>query len=565
LNRIPLLKAATLDHLCAELDRERSVGIRLTLRVVLGRLAATGKPLGPELALRWIESTPGYYSRTPVLRCHEEFVRLFHFRYKQKYGDGFPLKATATKITIDYHPASASFLGSKVSATVLNGTAELTDVTVSEEPLRELRALAETCIDDLDGYSQFLGRNPDRRMAPQALALLPEELLREQESEGVAPLVSWLTQILDGKEIATIGFQQLQAKWPEIHREHYGKQDALSLVEGLGKVGFGMEPDVRFGSYAPSPDGKLVLFRLPPGAPSSPSPSMRAALLVLRLGAMVLAATELNGSHSEDLEQGSVRGFENEILGPKALLAGSLSDRFHLAAPERQRLRARLHWLLVSKPATFRNKKRIEALDLDQRRIIGHFLAGVTCGQGHGSPSGVNALERVYRLLGLEPKSLYSDLQSASTTPTTVEERASDRGGFAIPPPPRPGGYERGRIEIDMAKVNAMRAETQEVSDLLKSIFAEEDETPAVGNISPRPEGSILGLSSAHSAFLRILVSKTSWARTELEPLASAHHVLLNGAIDAINEKMLDCLGEPLLEGHERIEVNSSALKGLEL
>lgn len=545
--RVSLLTAGMVDDLCPELECEQSAGINLTFRVMLGRHAATGKPLGPELALKWIESSLGYYPRTPAHRCHEEFVQLFRIRYRQKYGDGILLKATTAKIKVDYRPASGSFLGLTVSATVLNGIEELTDVTVPEEPIRELRALAERCTDELDRYSQFLGRKPDRRTAPEALALLPQELLREQKDERLATLVSRLTQILYGKEIATLDFKELEAIWPGIQREHYGKQDALALVESLGKLGFGIEPDIRFGAYTPSPGGKLVLFKLIAGAPNNPSPSMNMALLTLRLGAMVLAADEVNGADNED------HFVEN------------LCSAFHLAATETQRLRAKLRWLLVSKPSTLRNKKRIDNLDLGQRATIGRFLVGVTGAGGHVSPAGVNALEKVYRLLGLEPENLYSDLQSASTSPITVQSPDSGRGGYAIPPPAKPDVHGSGRIEIDVTKVSAMRAETEQVSELLRNIFVEDDEPPTKGEIAPPVQGSILGLSSAQSAFLRILVSKPSWTRAELEPLASAHQVLLNGAIDAINEKTLDNFGEPLLEGEERIEVNSAALKELGL
>jgi hypothetical protein len=262
---------------------------------------------------------------------------------------------------------------------------------------------------------------------------------------------------------------------------------------------------------------------------------------------MVLAANEMNSADTEDH------------------LVGNLSTAFHLAATERQRLGAKLHWLLVSKPATLPNKKRIDGMDLGDRVSIGRFLVGVTGARGHVSPSGVGALEKVYRLLGLESKSLYSDLQGASARPITVQERGSGGRGYAIPPPPGSEGEEAGRIDIDMTKVSAMRAQTEQVSDLLQNIFAEEDEAPAPGHVSAPTEGSILGLSAAQSGFLRLLVSKRSWSRAELEQLARAHQTLLNGAIDAINEKALDSLGEPLLEGEDIIEVNSAALKELGL
>ena len=481
--RVSLLTAGMLDEICPELECGLGGGINLAFRVMLGRLAAKGKPLSPELALKWVESSLGYYARTPAHRCRQEFVRLFQIRYGQKYGEGILLRATTAKIRVDYKPASASFLGLTVSATVLNGTAALTDVTDSEEPMRELRALAEGCIDELDRYSQLLGRNPDRRLAPEALVLLPKELLCEPKDEGLK-FIAWLTRTLDDKEIATIEFRELETQWPEIHREHYGKHDALMLVECLEKLGFGIEPDVRFGSCAPPSDGKLVFFKLPPGTPSSPDAVINTASLTLRLGAMVLTADEVNRADTEDH------------------LLGYLCSAFRLTAPERQRLRAKLHWLLVSKPNTFRDKKRIESLDLSQRTTIGRYLVGLSGAHGHISPSGVNALEKVYRLLGLESETLYSDVQRTSTTPVIVQDPDSGGGGFAIPPPPTSDGHQKGRIEVDMTKVGAIRAESEQVSELLRHIFVEDDQNvgrsrhPGPGaRVNPRPQSGTVSVS----------------------------------------------------------------------
>lgn len=472
-------------------------------------------------------------------RCRSEFSRLFEIRYGQKFGAGLRLAPCNRKIQMQYKPASASFCGESLTRTV-----ELPDVTTMDEPAKQLRELESACLSELNEYSRFLGRNPEERSSVAALALLPKELLQEEGNGRLKTLTAWLNRTLGGRGIALVEFKELETNWPEIRREHFGKQEAVLLAECLERLGFGIEPDIRYGSYAPSPGGKLVFFKLPTGAPSNPTPSMRTALLTLRLGAMVLTASEMNGSEDEEH------------------LVGNLSGAFRLDATERQRLRAKLDWLLLSKPSTLRDKKRIESLDLNQRTTIGRFLVGVTGARGHISPSGVKALEKVYRLLGLESESLYSDLQSASTTPITVQERDSDRRGYAIPQPFKSDGEGEGRIAIDMAKVSAMQAETERVSGLLREIFVDEEESVH----KPVPaQDSVLGLDQAQSEFLRRLAAKSSWSRADLEALAGEHRILLDGVIEAINEATLDALGEPLLDGETQIEVNSNILKELRL
>lgn len=533
--KVPLWEKSLCSDPTTELDDENNWGTNL--RLIAGKMAAVGHPLPAKYALKWLMKSDFLYYPPPMpaQRCREEFSRLFQIRYQQRFGAGLCFQATKRETQLQYRPASASFSGTGLTRMV-----NLPDV----KPTTELRDLATACSNELDAYSRFLGRHPDGKSAPEGLALLPKELLGEQQTERLATLVDWLTQAVADKETATIEFQELEARWPGLHREHFGKQESVSLAECLEKLGFGIEPDIRFGSYAPSPDGKLVFFKLPTGAPSDPTPSIRTAMLTLRLGAMVLTGNEMHRTDDEEH------------------LVGNLCASFRLNATERRRLRAKLHWLLLSKPSTLRDKKRIEILDLNQRTIIGRFLVGVTGAPGHFSPSAVRALEKVYRLLGLESNSLYSELQSASTTPITVQERDSDRRGYAIPQPFKSDGEGKGRIEIDMAKVSAMQAETERVSGLLREIFVDEEESvykPA------HAQDSILGLDQAQSEFLRRLAAKSSWSRADLEALAGEHKILLDGAIEAINEATLDALGEPLLEGETQIEVNPNILKELRL
>lgn len=412
-------------------------------------------------------------------------------------------------------------------------------------PSPELRELAVACSNELDGYSRFLGRNPDQRLAPEALNLLPTELLTELEDNSPTKLIAWLTETVGDKDIVTIEFTELEAQWPEIH-ERYAKRDAISLAACLERMGYGMEPDLRsFGSYAGFLEGKLILFKLISSRPESPSPGIDNALVTVRLGAMVLRAEGLGDGTTEEH------------------FVDSLCNAFHLGAPERQRLRGRLRWLIVSKSTSVCNKSHIGKLDLCQRTAIGQLLtraAGASV-----SAAGVKALEKAYHLLGLETEKLYSDMQRSSTMPVTVQSSDSGGGGFAIPPPPDSGAQDKDQLEIDMTKVSAIQAETQQVSELLRDIFVRDDGALAANDRLPPVQGSILGLSLAQSAFLRVVVSKPSWTRAELEAIASDHQILLDGAIDAINEKTLDKFSEPLLEGNERIDVNSAALKEIAL
>ncbi len=538
--KLQLISPDAIEQLVSEHGQERSRGISIAFRALLGRMADTDKPLPAEWALRWVESDFGYYPRTPAQRCRNEVVRLFCTRYRLKYGEGFTLSKTNAKISSEYRPASASFFGRKVTLTI-----DLPDVTASEELIAQFRTLADECIGALDGFSQFLGRHPEERFSPKALALLPLELLRDSEDERVTSIIQWLNQILDGKELATIDFKELEAKWPEIHPSHYGKHDALALAQCFEKLGMGLEPDPRFGSFAPSVDGKLVFFKLAPEGLTTPTAALDAASMMTRLAAIVASANQ-----------------SGEAPDKEAHLGAYLSSVMALTPAEQQRLHAQIHWLLVSRPNLSGIKRRLVGLDLDRRIAIGRFLIGVADVACHTSPAAIHALEKIYQLLGLEDKFLYSGVQNAATSPVTVQPARSQAVGFSIPASPALANLGGSHIDIDMAKVTAMRAETERVSGLLREIFVDEEDGP---HKTAPVQDSILGLDHAQSEFLRCLVTRPSWSRADLEALAAEHQVLLDGAIDAINGATLDTLGEPLLEGEGQVEVNSNALKELRL
>ena len=127
----------------------------LELRSGLGWMATKGKPIPWNWALAWVQSHDSFYERTPASRCPVEFRRLFQVRYISQFGDGVMIKPNKTRIKATYRPASNSFPGD-VDLTI----PELPDVTALKQPIEKFLLLANQCINELDPYSRYLGRNP---------------------------------------------------------------------------------------------------------------------------------------------------------------------------------------------------------------------------------------------------------------------------------------------------------------------------------------------------------------------------------------------------------------------
>ncbi|MDX7729435.1 tellurite resistance TerB C-terminal domain-containing protein, partial [Aeromonas caviae] len=72
---------------------------------------------------------------------------------------------------------------------------------------------------------------------------------------------------------------------------------------------------------------------------------------------------------------------------------------------------------------------------------------------------------------------------------------------------------------------------------------------------------SLFGLDDDLSQFLRALLARPEWARDDLSALANTMGLMLDGALEQINEVMLDHFDEMLIEGDDTIELNTDLLE----
>lgn len=518
-----------------------------TIRVALGQLVAEGKPIPGEWAWSWLVwSAPGAL-RTAGQRCPDECRALFLKRYARQFGTGMRLKPNKTKLVIEYRPASASF-GGPVRIPI----DDLPDVTALSAPLQKIQNVSDSCVEDLAGYSRWLGRNSGRGDSLEAVALLPAELLEDGAGSALRPLRTWLDAKLRDSQSAVIEGADLLRFWPNGGQAKLAKSDAVSIAQLLQRVGCGVEPDIRFGGRAVSPDEPAVVFRQPNDAPSSASPAYSSATLLLHLGAAV--ATADGGLNADEERQ----------------LEAQLESALHLSPAEQARLRAHLAWLLAAQPGLAGLKKRVATLDEAQRRSIARYLVAVAGADGHFDAAEVTALTKIYRPLGFTPEDAYSDIHAlasasapAASEPVTVQRGDAVRRGFAIPPPPDAEVSTASPVTLDMARVQATLTETKAVAALLTDIFSDDDQVvPAQAQLSddgPR----VAGLDAKHSTLARALTQRSNWTRAEFDAMAAEHQLLPEGALEAINEAALERCGESLCDGDDPLTVNESVAKEL--
>lgn len=536
---------ALLDFLAAEdlLGRaggiappSRSVGweVPLSLRMMIGELAAARLRLPAELAQSWILTSPEAFLRTPAERCPEEFAQLFSIRYRERFGEGLVLPE-GSPLRLTYRSASQGLQEAGRRTAV-------PDICSSAQLVEPLRKLGRDCCDELAPYSRWLGRRPDGARA-KGTALLPAPLLVDAKDPAIASLRELLARATAGEEPWVCEANELIELW-EPGAQKLGKKEAVLLCQLLEKLGYGLEPDPRFGSPNPKCGMPAVLFALQEGDPRAPSPAFAAASLLLHLLAAVASA---DGTLSPE-EQGLL---EAHIHGVDELYPG-----------ERARLRAHASWLTRSQPRLASLRKDIAGLSPADRTAIAQSIVALAAADGQIDPEEVKTLQRIFKLLELDPESVYSELHAASAGDGPVEVREAGPGEPGEPITPRAAAETRRGL--DRAAIDAKIEETAAVSTLLAGIFSEEEEEASV--TSPAVEGTeettgTPGLSGAERAFAVALAEHDSWSRSDVEELAARHELMVDGALEAVNEAAFELCGSPFSEGDQPIEIDSDVAK----
>ena len=517
----------------------------VSLRVGLGRMVAEGRPIPPKWALAWFRGSNESRLRTAAKRCAEEFDSLYLKRYAKKYGEGMVLKPNKRRLQLDHHPASASFGGG-----FRLDVGDLPDVDAVVRPIRQMQKIADQCMQDLDAYSRYLGKNPDGRGSAPAFGMLPAELSADFDSGEIGKLRAWAEHSLGNQLAIVLKGNDVMSRWDCARSDRMSKKEVVTFVRVLQKLGVGVEPDIRFVGPAISAKAHVVLFRLPADHSDAPSMEYRAGSVFLHLAAVVAAADGIVSQEEEEL------------------LEKHLERALKLGAAEAARLSAHLKWLLVEQPGMAGLKKRLESVSDQQRARIAEFAVTVAGADGIIDPEEVKVLRKLYRTLGLDQDAVYGHINALAAgvpgEPVTVRAARTSKKGFRVPKQPTetpPGGFR-----LDMKRVETKLAETAAVSKLLADIFVEEndgaDQPDSTEITGATPQSLGVGdLDPAHSEFVRRLKGRETVDLSDLASLADELGLLPEGAFDLINEAAFDLCDEPLFEGDDPVEINAEVMK----
>jgi tellurite resistance protein len=400
--------------------------------------------------------------------------------------------------------------------------------------------LVEEATQTIDSFSRFLGRNPDKTNSLQAYLTLPRTLWPENIQERFREFRASYVEPMEPLTCADL-FTQFGRPEPPT------PQMVLDLANGLQRVAVGMEPDVLAGARRPGPGDSVVLFPLLGEKEFGP-----------RTARFQTASVTISLSSCLALSDGAASASE----------LGATEERIatwtHLSADQQMRLRAQYRLGLRRPQSVAASKPQLSAMSQQQRLEVVLTLIHLAKTDGVISPKKVKFFEQLYRLLELDPPLVYRHLYSTS------------RGVIHVGVPSPSVGEETAgsqNIALDHDRISELKRETELVSALLGDVFDDEESDIApitqdlVNLVAPPSECAALpllpGLNSAHNAFLTLLLTRTEWSRTDLESAAREKQIMLDGAMESINEAALDTFGTMLFDGYDPIYIEGEFLENL--
>jgi tellurite resistance protein len=510
----------------------------LPLRIGLGQHAANKRPLDANWALAWALADPNISKRTPVTRCKDVFAALFKLKYASTHPAGLMLAQNKTKLKASYRPASAILMSPSLSV------GDLPDVMATSGTRKSLQLLVELCTSELEPYSRYLGRNPESAEALEGLLQLPVTLWPATARTELDELQSKIDD-----DLIVMSFGELAGRFKSAGA--LSRDKVLALARALESLHIGIEPDVLAGSRTPKTEDRIALFVTQPEDGSlRASAAYNAASVTLDLASSVASA---DGDTSNE-----------EVT----LLAQHIDSWSHLSVAHRKRLKAHLQIQIQQPPTLASLKKKLDPLTIEAKRTIASFLAHLAQADGNVSPAEVKLLERVYKALQLDSQLLYSDLHGAvsGASITPVKPATSSTSSE---PGIQSAAIAKGFV-LDHERIAELQRETAEVSALLAQVFTDdqvEELEQSVDAVESATETSadVAGLDLEHSAFLRLLISRAEWSRSELEAAASDMELMLDGALEQINDMAFERFDMPVTEGDDPIEINTDILEELAL
>jgi len=497
----------------------------------LATTVANGMPIMSELAMQWLKNYPEYCLKTPARRCEKEFAELFKYRFSEKYKNNFIVKPNKTKLKMSYYPASSSIQGINIEQQ------DLPDPSMLKGPTKKLIDIAEKCIQKLDAYSRYLGKKNTKRNDVEALLLLPDQIESKESLNLISSIQKICSDIIKNNN-GIITFKNFWNTTDIFLPKKINKKENEILIKLAQKANFGIAPDYRFHIAKPSVEGNIVIFEEGHGDFFDPSTTFNEIGMILRLGVMV------------------ARSDSTVDISEIDILKQQIDFNTNLSPVEKKSLHAYLTWKLNSPIDMFGLKKSLGKISQEGKKFISKILINIAIADGSIDPAEITQLEKLYTALDIDKNLVTSDIHNFASEMSNIHKIQSSKM--------KPIKEKDDKFKLDKDILALHETETKDVQNILSAIFVDEKtEILAEKTVDKVPAELNNGLDLKHNSLYDTLITKEKWNRKEIEKICQKLGIMVDGAIEVINDWSFEKVDSPLIEDDEYIYIDKEIVEEL--
>ena len=572
-------------------------GSLMKIKFALGQAAVDSAPIPAKLMLAWVKADSANFAlRTPATRCSTQFDSVFETQYREKFGSGVLIVPNRTRLKFIYTPASPGFSD---TADIAMSFKDIPDIAVVAKMKTVIQTIVEEATQAIEPFSRYLARNPQGLEELEGLILLPPYLwptaLRQtlnglKRSVLKAPIVMTCLELMKtlGADVAL------------------SKDKSKALAQSLSALGIGMEPDVMLTQKAPRPDETVVLFDLPASPdPTRDDANYKICFIAVQLASAVAASDGDFSEHEFSHLDTQLQQWKHLPANHCKRLAAQLHIRrlnpvkLHVLAKQlevldsdtKKSIMASMEMLAQqNKQATAKEvhfmEKVYRALGLDAAQYLYNnstVLTAETSTKSLRVRAGpindtLNTPRKAFYLDPNKIAALHNETETVSALLAGIfASESNDPESIAVignTTTPPLDIVKPLLVQLNAERIDALQKNTTIVESFLAEIFVADvgtidvaldpsstntDGTFAIPNDST--ENAVFvpclpGLDAPHDAFARVLLARHQWSRNELKDVANDLELMLDGALERLNDAAFDAYDAPFTEGDDAIEIN---------
>lgn len=476
--------------------------------IAIGTLNLEGKPLSNELAFQLTASSPHIGTRTPASRCFREYHDLFKILFDEQYPNGIKLDDPSCSPLV--YRYNCNYTGGRcLKFKARHNGSHIYNFDRPGQLISKLDALSNKAEALLTPYSRYMAVKGRRTDSLAIAAHLPEALKSTTTFSGVLKLHHLLSKASRGNSYRAISCDNLILLWDGRDVNSLNKSDSISLVRIASSIGYGIEPDVRYGGDKLTKGSCCVVFQSK-DEQGSDIPLLKKLLLASNVAAHVW--------HNMGISEKHYILFANFI---KSHVGIDDHDKARALANFTYAANANLRLSLLKRKSSLLSKSSIN-------EILNLIIKGMTL-HGEATHKSIKLLDKIYNQLGINNKVIFSSIHKAALGEDNPDKDISTH-----------------RVPLDKELLAVKIRETNKAQKILNNALTTDD--PVIvqkENIKPQ---NTLGLDDSVYCFLSELAIKELWGIFDLKILAKKNNILLQGAIETINDLALDKCGDILID-----------------